>query len=235
MYGFHPNGCLGCKNSGTDLTYKCYDFDECGNCKNFVLNDSESCSNCVNAIVKTINNEDTYTCSLNNHFIYNAYKMGGSDKCDCYECKYNKKMFEPFVYPKKTIIPESTFGEVTIVDINDECIEFSNGKCICFDHIQDCCEHNFADFEQLDDIARNYKFTLPIRFEKSGDHGFRFGDNKSMFYIPCYSDQNGYYSNKVDIFYGPKSIMELQLAWFEGCEKDKYKVLSISGDENTYY
>jgi len=90
---------------------------------------------------------------------------------------------------------------IKIVSINDKAIEFSDGSRITFDHDQDCCEWNWADFEQLDDLARTYKFQLPLCFEAVDGSGFRFGDNRRMFFVPCYSDQNGYYTDEIDIYY----------------------------------
>ena len=92
-------------------------------------------------------------------------------------------------------------GYIEITDVNDDGITFSDGSCIEFDHDQDCCEYNYADFRQLDDLARVYKFKHPILFEAVEDSGFRFGDSRSMFFVPCYSYQNGYYSSNVDIYY----------------------------------
>lgn len=37
-----------------------------------------------------------------------------------------------------------------ILKITGYAIEFDNGKDISFEHDQDCCENNYADFEQLD-------------------------------------------------------------------------------------
>ena len=94
-----------------------------------------------------------------------------------------------------------------ILNITDEAIIFDNGKMITYDHDQDCCEHNYADFKQLDFIAREYKFIEPIIFEAVQDSGFRFGDSCSMFFVPCYSEQNGYYSSAIDIYYDRKQVL----------------------------
>ena len=42
-----------------------------------------------------------------------------------------------------------------ILKITEYAIEFDNGKDISFDHYQECCEINYADFEQLDSLARD--------------------------------------------------------------------------------
>lgn len=45
---------------------------------------------------------------------------------------------------------------ITIID--ESGIIFSDGLTISCCHSPDCCEYNYADFEQLDDIARNTEF-----------------------------------------------------------------------------
>lgn len=90
---------------------------------------------------------------------------------------------------------------IQISHITDEEILFSDDSRITFDHCQDCCEDNFADFEQVDDLARRYKFQKPLKFEAVNGCGFRFGDARRMFFVPCYSEQNGYYTDQIDIYY----------------------------------
>ena len=94
-----------------------------------------------------------------------------------------------------------------ILKITEDAIEFDNGKYISFDHDQDCCENNYADFEQLDSLAREVDFSEPIVFEEC-EYGFRFGNPPiNMFFVPCYSEQNGYYSNELDIWYDAKEVI----------------------------
>lgn len=94
-----------------------------------------------------------------------------------------------------------------ILKITEYAIEFDNGKDISFDHDQDCCEHNYADFEQLDSLARDVDFSAPLVFEEC-EYGFRFGNPPiNMFFVPCYSEQNGYYSNELDIWYDDKEVI----------------------------
>lgn len=62
-----------------------------------------------------------------------------------------------------------------IKEITEEAIIFDNGNTITFWHEQCCCEENFADFAQLDDIARNTKFDENLDFEFVEEQGFRFG------------------------------------------------------------
>ena len=96
-----------------------------------------------------------------------------------------------------------------IIKVSDEFIEFDNGSMITFDHVQDCCEYNYADFKQLEELAMDTNFNEPLEFE-SCNFGFRFGNKGNMFFIPCYSEQNGYYSNDVDIYYNDELILTTQ-------------------------
>ena len=102
-----------------------------------------------------------------------------------------------------------------IIKLEENLIEFDDGTKITADHDQDCCEWNYADCEQLDDLAKNYNFnTKKLRFMAVDGHGFRFGDNPlRMFFVPCYSDQNGYYSSDIDIYLNGKAVLNF------GCEE----------------
>ena len=91
--------------------------------------------------------------------------------------------------------------------ITDEEIHFTNGKSITFDHEQDCCEYNYADFEQVDNTSLEYEFTEPLQFENVEGYGFRFGNEGKMVSVPCYSEQNGYYDDTVDIYYDGEEVL----------------------------
>ena len=95
-----------------------------------------------------------------------------------------------------------------IKSITDYAITFDNGNKITFDHERDCCEYNYADFKAIDNIEKRYVFLDNLVFEKTGGYGFRFGNNgmNNMVFVPCYSDQNGYYSSDVDIYYNNKHV-----------------------------
>ena len=96
-----------------------------------------------------------------------------------------------------------------IKTIDEECITFDNGNTITYDHRQDCCEWNYADFAQLDDIARDYDFNEDLQFQPLECEGFRFGDSRQMFFVPCYSEQNGYYTAELDIYYNGVLVSHL--------------------------
>lgn len=102
-----------------------------------------------------------------------------------------------------------------IASITDEKILFDNGNSITFDNRADCCEYNYADFEQLDDIARATTFDPNLEFQACEESGFLFGNRPGkMFFVPCYSRQNGYYSTDVDIYYNGKLVAHLN------CQED---------------
>lgn len=87
-------------------------------------------------------------------------------------------------------------------------LEFDNGSNISSENYADYAD-NYADFTQLDDIALETDFKEPLTFEVVDDCGFRFGNlpNK-MFFVPCYSAQNGFYSSLMDICYNGDIMIE---------------------------
>lgn len=95
-----------------------------------------------------------------------------------------------------------------ITSITTDAIFFGD-KLISFYHVQDCCEENYADFLMIDDEALNTDFPEDLNFEAVHGAGFRFGFPGRMFFIPCYSEQNGYYSSDLDIYYCGKKVLSL--------------------------
>ena len=80
-------------------------------------------------------------------------------------------------------------------------------KTLALTTIRSVASINYADFEQLDSLARDVDFSEPLVFE-SCNYGFRFGNPPiNMFFVPCYSIQNGYYSNELDIWYDGKEVI----------------------------
>jgi hypothetical protein len=97
-----------------------------------------------------------------------------------------------------------------IVKVNQEKILFDNGNKITFDHVQDCCENNYADFKQICSLARKTDFDEDLVFESVEGAGFRFGNKRGhMFFVPCYSEQNGYYTAEIDIYYKDKRVVHI--------------------------
>ena len=98
---------------------------------------------------------------------------------------------------------------IKLTKFDDEMIYFSDGSTISYSHNQNCCECNYADFSVLE----NYKdlldkewneFTvgpidgMGIMLTLIGNNEFGIPITPGIL-IPCYSEQNGYYSTNLDI------------------------------------
>lgn len=96
-----------------------------------------------------------------------------------------------------------------IKEITETCILFDNGNSITYDHERDCCECNYAEFAQIDEEPiYSIEFDENLKFESVEGAGFRFGSNiTQMIFVPCYSMQNGYYTDVVDIYYNGKKVL----------------------------
>ena len=96
-----------------------------------------------------------------------------------------------------------------VIEVTEEYILFDNGNTLTYDHDQDCCEHNYADFLSVKEEILDMHFEEDLIFEMVDNAGFRFGSNPlQMIFIPCYSEQNGYYTQEIDIYY-KKHIISL--------------------------
>ena len=97
-----------------------------------------------------------------------------------------------------------------IAKYTDDCIEFDDGTTISYDHHRDCCEWNYADFSVLDnypdELKLNYdrfeiepvdKTRFNLLLHRTNVHGI---PRKTAILIPCYSEQNGYYSCDLDVY-----------------------------------
>lgn len=95
-----------------------------------------------------------------------------------------------------------------LISIGETTLTFSNGSVIYFNHDRDCCENNYADFSYLDDESdiKEVDFPEDLTFEFVEGSGFRFGFSERMYFVPCYSEQNGYYASDIDIYYNDKLV-----------------------------
>ena len=98
---------------------------------------------------------------------------------------------------------------IKLTKFDDEMIYFSDGSTISYSHYQECCECNYADFSALE----NYKDLLDWEWDDftvrpingTGIMLTLIGHNEfgipiaPGILIPCYSEQNGYYSTDLDI------------------------------------
>lgn len=82
-----------------------------------------------------------------------------------------------------------------IKEITDEHILFDNGTKITDYHGQDCCERVYADFESLKTTSIMDKNFRDIRITGAKDSGVKLNG----YFIPCYNDQNGYYSSDLEL------------------------------------
>lgn len=104
-----------------------------------------------------------------------------------------------------------------IKEITRERITFDNGNYIIYDHKSYCCERNYADFDYLQDEVgiMTYDFPEELEFEIVNGYGFRFGSDYRKFFVPCYSEQNGYYSSDINICYDTENGDNLFTANFQ--------------------
>ena len=93
--------------------------------------------------------------------------------------------------------------------ITNQYIAFDDNSVISFDHDQDCCEINYANFPYIREEPGIFfhDFNKNLMFEYAGG-GFRFGDPGFMVYVPCYSEQNGYYTMCIDIYFRGEKVLE---------------------------
>ena len=69
----------------------------------------------------------------------------------------------------------------------------------------------------MEELAFEVEFDEDLIFEAVDGSGFRFGNlPQKMFFIPCYSSQNGYYSDYIDIYYNGENVAGLT------CQEDYY-------------
>ena len=102
-------------------------------------------------------------------------------------------------------------NKMKILEVTDLRITFDNGSEITFDPVPVYCEYNYAAFKQIEERALEIEFDEKLIFEAVEGCGFRFGSKETeMFFIPCYSEKNGYYSSDIDIFYNNKRVLNLE-------------------------
>lgn len=103
-----------------------------------------------------------------------------------------------------------------IKSVTEEAITFDNGNQITFDHSQDCCEYNYADFSILNpnNVYYDHDFNEDLTF-KTKEEGFVFGEKGAWIFIPCYSEQNGYYTTEIDIYYNGHRVLNFDAKFIE--------------------
>jgi hypothetical protein len=82
-----------------------------------------------------------------------------------------------------------------LIEIEEDKLVFYDGTTIEAFHSQDCCEHVYADFKQLEDTDVFDHDFKDLSIEGVKDSGFRL----EGYFIPCYNEQNGYYSDDLKL------------------------------------
>lgn len=104
----------------------------------------------------------------------------------------------------------------------DEIIFDNNYKLKCY-HEQDCCESVYADFEMLKNYnvsvktGKNIKIkeiefveTLELLIDGVPGAGFNIiSIIGEKFFIPCYNEQNGYYSSNLELILDKGKTQEI--------------------------
>ena len=120
-----------------------------------------------------------------------------------------------------------------VITSEENKIEFDNGLVVEGTHSQDCCEHNYLDFEQLpvgtelpDYSAAQFIEALTLK-----EDGFIVKDvNQVPKWVQARSSQNGYYSRGVDmrVSDGKVTLQPKKPGQPEYCE------VFTAGEENIY-
>lgn len=110
--------------------------------------------------------------------------------------------------PNKKVMTVMFNSQVSVVGVDEEGIEFSDGSKMSHFHGQDCCEHVYAnwidwsnDFTDVTEITSLTVWTVPnagIRIQFSRGWGC---DSDFVWFVACYNEQNGYYSSDLAIIF----------------------------------
>lgn len=100
-----------------------------------------------------------------------------------------------------------------IIKIDEKKITFNNGYELKYYHEQDCCERVYADFSMLKTYNVSTKTGKNINIQEidfyenledliEGKLGCGFNLISKIgekFFVPCYNEQNGYYSSDLKL------------------------------------
>jgi len=94
---------------------------------------------------------------------------------------------------------------VSIQEISEEGVLFSDGSLLTHHHMQDCCEHVYADWQYLrEESPSRIKEIRAFEVFEVPNTGIRIvflnGDyEEHASFVPCYNSQNGYYNSNLEI------------------------------------
>jgi hypothetical protein len=86
-----------------------------------------------------------------------------------------------------------------MVKICERGITLNDGTYIEDSHEQDCCEHVYADWNELKTQTGALEMLEALTLEKVDITPCEYGFRMNGFFVPCYNEQNGYYSNDLSI------------------------------------
>lgn len=104
-----------------------------------------------------------------------------------------------------------------IKEVTEQHILFDNGTIITYYSNQWVGAWNYADFQQLEEAALSEDFdTDNLKYEFVAGSGFRFGSNPMrMYFIPCYSEQKGYYGTDIEIYHNEELVLTGDCEWVD--------------------
>lgn len=108
--------------------------------------------------------------------------------------------------------------EIGIDCLYDQFIKFDNGEILSYYHEQDCCEAVYADFKGMQVMGvqpENFVYAHELDFFDNvldsivpieGLGFFLVSKQGICIMVPCYNDQNGYYSSDLALCYKGKKL-----------------------------
>ena len=93
-------------------------------------------------------------------------------------------------------------GNMKVIVSKEGTLKFDNGLILESNHMQECCEYNYLDFEQLP-VGTELPTMTAKEFAKAikiKEDGFSIKDVHGIpKWVQARSDQNGFYSDEVDL------------------------------------
>ena len=102
--------------------------------------------------------------------------------------------------------------------LHDQYIKFDNGEELSYYHDQECCEDVYADFKGMQVMGvqpENFVYAYELDFFENvldsivpiDGLGFYLVSKQGIcILVPCYNDQNGYYSSDLTLCYKGKKM-----------------------------
>lgn len=117
-----------------------------------------------------------------------------------------------------------------VINAEYERVDFSDGSYMESHHVPDCCEYNYADFSVLaidPELTKGEFESVSIVGKKEGTgvmllfEGLphrKLGTYNKKVLVPCYSEQNGWYSSNVTVKHYNKDGKQLGYAALKECK-----------------